>query len=380
MAAAWAVGRMFQAAGYGAMIDVLCKWYAPSMHGRVLGLASLSYNLGDGFIRLVLGALMSAMTGGVEVTSAVDAKTLWIDTFYCAIFFSVALGMPALTTVHDRPSTISVGGDIPLKLENTALIRKRSIVNFKPEVTLAHTMAKLRMMASRQQFWLLLVMCVCLTLLRETFVSWTSVYFADRFHLHESNAAVLSLIFPLFGTLSALVGGVIIDRGGSRLQKSQILLQMNMLLSSALGLAAYMSVDGEVALMSVLVCIVALFLIAPFSLVTGVFAMQLADDVSQDDYPQSSATHGNTGHGLAVGLVNAVGNFGAILAGHSIGSVADAYGWTTVWWLCYLISFVGCCASLLYNRCDRLQDTSVALALSPIKPNISMSSIAAKTV
>lgn len=55
--------------------------------------------------------------------------------------------------------------------------------------------------------------------------------------------------------------------------------------------------------MSILISIAALSILAPFSLVTGVFCTYVAQEK-------------NSGTGFVLGFINAVGNLGAILAGH----------------------------------------------------------------
>lgn len=64
----WALGRFFQAAGYGAMISILSSWYDETMHGRIFGLASLSYNLGDVIIRIILGSIMMYISNGQDIS------------------------------------------------------------------------------------------------------------------------------------------------------------------------------------------------------------------------------------------------------------------------------------------------------------------------
>jgi sugar phosphate permease len=51
-----------------------------------------------------------------------------------------------------------------------------------------------------------------LTLIRETFASWAAVYLAVTLRLKDSDAAMLSMFFPLFGTFSTVAGGWAVDR------------------------------------------------------------------------------------------------------------------------------------------------------------------------
>ncbi|KAI3653669.1 hypothetical protein MP228_001616 [Amoeboaphelidium protococcarum] len=353
MTVCWAMGRFFQAAGYGSMIDVLSNWYPLQFHGRVFGYASLSYNLGDVVIRVMLGSVMTYLTDSTEVTDSQQALTLWQDIFDISVVLSSIFGAASLWYLRDSPSDYGLGADFNATPATTTTSRQ------KPKQSGDGGILQKIMKYSRNgKFVTLVVMCVCLTLLREIFLTWTSVYFADQFKLQESQAAILSMVFPLFGTVSALVGGIVVDYGQTLSQKSRILLQMNVAVLLSLVIVALSHSSANVGFMAILLSLAAFCLVAPFSLVTGVFCM-LINDSSANSNTDLQAGGNSHGSGFVVGFVNAVGNLGAIFAGHQIGLVADTYGWQSVWNICVVIAAVSSVAAFLYHGID-LRESNIA--------------------
>ncbi|KAI3647980.1 hypothetical protein MP228_008201 [Amoeboaphelidium protococcarum] len=354
MTVCWAMGRFFQAAGYGSMIDVLSNWYPLQFHGRVFGYASLSYNLGDVVIRVMLGSVMTYLTDSTEVTDSQQALTLWQDIFDISVVLSSIFGAASLWYLRDSPSDYGLSADFNSTPATTTTSRQKP----KQSSGGGGILQKIMKYSRNGKFVMLVVMCVCLTLLREIFLTWTSVYFADQFKLQESQAAILSMVFPLFGTVSALIGGIVVDYGQTLSQKSRILLQMNVAVLLSLVIVALSHSSANVGFMAILLSLAAFCLVAPFSLVTGVFCM-LINDSSANNNTDSQAGGNSHGSGFVVGFVNAVGNLGAIFAGHQIGLVADTYGWQSVWNICVVIAAVSSVAAFLYHGID-LRESNIA--------------------
>ena len=76
--AAWVANRFMQSAGWGALTKLVAQWFEPEIHGRVIGVLSLSYLFGDAGARLALGSVMGAGYGwrAVFVASAVILATI----------------------------------------------------------------------------------------------------------------------------------------------------------------------------------------------------------------------------------------------------------------------------------------------------------------
>ena len=84
------------------------------------------------------------------------------------------------------------------------------------------------------------------------------------------------------------------------------------LLVLSLILLATVDVSGKPVLALTLLSLVAFFLMAPYSFLSGVMAIDLG---------------GKRGCSTVAGLVDSAGYLGAILSGHTVGWIAQKYGW-----------------------------------------------------
>ncbi len=65
-------------------------------------------------------------------------------------------------------------------------------------------------------FWLVCLMNVGLTLIRETFNLWSPTYLKEVVKLETGDAAMASLVFPLVGAAAGLLAGWLVDRLNGR--------------------------------------------------------------------------------------------------------------------------------------------------------------------
>jgi sugar phosphate permease len=168
------------------------------MHGRIFGVATMSYGLGDVLARTLLGMVMMTVTPST-VTPA-SASHAWRCVFIISMIMAVLLSLPSLIWLENARTA-------PQKAINTQTTKNPSMRVRQIRFTLAKLFRK-------PKFWILIIMAPCLALIRETFISWTALYFTDALGMNPSDAAFMTLIFPLFGTVSTLLGGWAIDSMG----------------------------------------------------------------------------------------------------------------------------------------------------------------------
>jgi OPA family glycerol-3-phosphate transporter-like MFS transporter len=75
-------------------------------------------------------------------------------------------------------------------------------------------MAILRPLLASKFFWMVCLLSLGTTLLRETFNLWTPTYFSAYVGMTNAEAASRSALFPLFGGVSVLLAGFLSDRLG----------------------------------------------------------------------------------------------------------------------------------------------------------------------
>ena len=342
----WCINRAAQSAGWGALVKTIYQWFPQSMHGRVLGLASLSYGLGDVLIRIFLGSILSGVADPVAMrTDPGSAGHAWRTVFVVSIVCTIFLVMPSFRWFKSLPEHVPeleyvnvdelYSNNDPGSLEASG----KEKANRKQSV---HIGDVLRVLLSNPKFYTLAVMSPCLTLIRETFISWTAVFLSDTLDLKDGDAAMLSMLFPLFGTFSSLLGGIAVDRASPHrrgLIPPACLLALTVML---MGTAMYIPEGadanaGSVFGMCCLLSGISLALMAPFSFVDGLFVLSLT---------------GKHGAGLAVGIINCIGYMGATLAGHEMGFLAEKFGWHYVLSVLAGVSTLTFFASLVYWHLD----------------------------
>ncbi len=297
-------------------MKVISNWFPASMHGRVLGLASLSYGVGDVLARTVLGLFLVRFAPVSNLPEA--AGSAWRSIFQISIVIALLMIIPALKWLKSQPSQALLDDTEDYHKEY-----KDSSASVDKNTQLSGFQLTIRRLLRLPKFWTLLVLAPCLALMRETFISWTAVYFSDVLNLSTSDAAMMSMFFPLFGTFSTLLGGWLID-WVSPARRGLVPVLFIFSLTVCLGVGSALTTIHEVLGVSsawatstavLLLSCMAFSLLAPFSFVDGIFVLSLA---------------GKSGAGVAVGILSSFGYTGAILAGHSMGSIADRQGWGMV--------------------------------------------------
>ena len=377
----WAANRFFQSTAWGSILKILPHWFGPREYGRVLGLFALSYGFGDAGIRLLLGALAAATTTTtITTTSATTTTTTtatfaWYHVWWVGCGLACLLGLPGYWLIQSSPKRV---GELPLDdakatttlntTTTTAAIKasatiddsnnsgdnnnsRRTIHHHTQDgtsagttattITTATTWQRMRPILSKGQFWLVIALYVGLTLIRETFLSWTAQFLRDHLGLSNDAAGMCSLVIPLFAAISAMLGGILIDKvsttkasssattttttsssdDASGDRKEYVTLGFLVVGLTAIG---WLAVDTSATTDSTtqpaprpglslfLLAMVAFGLEAPYTFIDGIYTLQLAG--------QESAA-------MTVGIIQAAGNAGAIGSGYFIGWLSDRYGW-----------------------------------------------------
>jgi len=290
----WALNRFVQSMGWGGLVQITARWFSAKRLATVMGVLSMSYLLGDALARLYLGSVVSA---GFDWRGlfAFAAGSLAILGFGCAIFLKrrpADLGLPE----PPPPPGNVYGADTG----DTRLSLWRLLAPLFGSFT----------------FWLVCLMNVGLTLIRETFNLWNPTYLVQVVKLEAGTAGIASLMFPLAGAASALLAGWLVDRLRGR-YGLVVVPSLLGLITVLITIAVFPADQLPEALRTVialgLIMAVAFFLIAPYTFCSGVLAVKLG---------------GQRGGAASAGIIDTAGYLGATLAGSGIGRVADIYGWS----------------------------------------------------
>jgi OPA family glycerol-3-phosphate transporter-like MFS transporter len=299
---AWIGNRFVQSLGWAGLVKVTSRWFSFSTYGTVMAILSLSYLFGDAASRELMSVLLAHGMGwrGLFLVGAGLLATIFLASLIFLRESPEGLGLPP---VDENPLNVYAGG--PAGTDPT--------VEAKPDQK--GMVAILRPLLASRSFWLVCVLSLCATLLRETFNLWTPTYFTQVVGLSDSAAASSSALFPFAGGLAVILAGVLSDRLGP-LGRGRILYMGLFLTAVALLFLAQVKAHGEAFVAVGLVALVAFLLIGPYSYLAGAMSLDFG---------------GKQGCATASGIIDGVGYLAGVLSGNSMAHIAVSYGWQTMW-------------------------------------------------
>ena len=308
---AWIGNRGIQSLGWAGIVKITSKWFSFATYGTAMGIISLSFLFGDAAARQFMAALIAHGFG-------------WRGIFWTAGAVLASLLVLNLLLIVESPRELR----LPEPRVNPANLFRHAGEEYTPPGIreLLATFARSRV------FWLVCVLSLGMTIVRETFNLWTPTYFTQAVGMSAADAAGKSSLFPLFGGISVLLSGFLSDRLG-RAGRAGIIL-FGMLLAGAalmvLGLANFTAMpEWRVAL----VALVAFLIIGPYAYLGGAIALDFG---------------GKQASGTASGLIDGVGYLGGVLAGNSVASIAVTWGWKGALIALALVTWLSSIAAALY--------------------------------
>jgi sugar phosphate permease len=287
---AWIGNRVVQSLCWTGMVKVTSKWFSFSAYGTAMGVISLSYLFGDAAARRFMGWLLEA---GFD----------WRAVFFAAGGGLFGLFLLNLVWLKESPLAID---------EPEPRINPLNVFGPDGEASQPASLRELLVpLLSSREFIVVCLLSLGLTLMRETFNTWTPTYFREALGLSDSQAANHSAWFPLLGGVSVLLAGWLSDRLGQGGRAAVIFCGCLMTAAVLLALGYYDFTGASLAPVG-LVGLVGFLMIGPYSYLAGAISLDLG---------------GKQGSGTACGIIDGVGYLGAILAGDSVARVSVAYGW-----------------------------------------------------
>ncbi len=288
--AAWAANRLVQSMGWAGLVKMTANWFSYRVYGRIMGLLSLSYLVGDIVAKLVLGQLLALGVG-------------WRGLFITAA--ATLAGVALVNWFSLRSSPAEVGLAVP-PVSPVSLFASPNVAADQP--TSLGTL--LRPYFRSPAFLLMLVLSFGLTALREAFSFWVPTYLVESAHLSESAASQYSALYSVFGMVSILGAGYLSD-AWLRGQRGPLILAACLGLVPVL-LAMTRPATGVLGPL-VLISLTGLLLLGPYSFLAGAMSLDAG---------------GRQGAATASGLVDAVGYVGGTGALWLTGALAQRQGWS----------------------------------------------------
>ncbi len=287
---AWIGNRLVQSLGWVGVVKITSRWFSYSSYGTAMGFISLSYLFGDAASREFMARLIAAGLG-------------WRGVFLVAGGTLAVLLALNLLLLRETPALVG----LPEPPANPANLFGSGGEMHKPP----SFRSLLAAFARTPVFWLVCLLSLGVTLLRETFNLWTPTYFTQTVGLTVADAAHKSAVFPLFGGFSVILAGFWSDRLG-RNGRALIIFYGLLFTAGALLLLAFADFHASQVLPVALVAVLAFAMIGPYSYLAGAISLDFG---------------GKQGSATAAGLIDGVGYLGGILAGNSVAGISVAWGW-----------------------------------------------------
>lgn len=203
-------------------------------------------------------------------------------------------------------------------------------------------------LARSPAFWIVCLISLGITMLRETFNNWTPTYLVEGIGLSKGDAASQSALFPFFGGVSVLIAGTLGDRFG-RGTRAAIILTGTILAGVALALLGSANFAGRTSEALTLVSLVAFLLIGPYSYLAGAISLDFG---------------GKRGGATACGIIDGIGYlFGGVVAGEVIAKLSVVLGWQGVFSMLAVVALITSLAAAFFLA-DQLRPVAVA-AVAP---------------
>lgn len=308
---AWVLNRAIQSTGWVGMVKMTSRWFSYSTYGAVMGVISLSYLFGDFASRQFLGQLIKWHYG-------------WRQVFFIAAGVLFVIFLFNLFLLKDSPNEIGEAepdaNPVNLFGEGGQTAEKVPLI----EILLPLMRSPL--------FWVVCVLSLGFTLLRETFNTWTPLFLTEIAKMKEGDAAQVSSYFPLFGGLSVLLAGFLSDRLGRTGRAALIFVGIALTVPALLAFTK-LQFGGSTLVPIAALGTVAFVMIGPYSLLAGAISLDFG---------------GKRGSATVCGWIDGIGYLGGILAGEPIGKIAEKQGWNAAFLTLTGVAVVSCLAAVVY--------------------------------
>ena len=285
----WGANRFVQSMGWMGLVKITGRWFPPARLATVMGVLSLSYLFGDAVARFYLGAVVKAGVG-------------WRELFFVAAGTLAVLALVSYFTLKSSPRDVGLP-EPPPPARNVFGAGDHGV----GRVSLRKLLGPL--FASRM-FWLVCAMNMGLTAIRETFNAWTPRYLEKAVGLAADDVGMWSALFPLCGAVASLLAGWWADRLKGRF--GRLIVPLAALTAVVLGVFAATDLHGRPTLALVLIGLVALCVMGPYTFCAGVLALNLG---------------GKRAGAASAGIIDAVGYLcGAVVSGEVAGHLVKHYG------------------------------------------------------
>ena len=333
---AWIGNRLVQSLGWAGLVKVTSRWFSYTQYGGVMAVISLSYLFGDALSRGAMSLLLAHGAGWRELFG-IGAALL------CVVFIANIVFLRETPAVRGLP----LPEENPLNLFSE---KSNAQANQRLETQESKSPAGIfRTLLGSPTFWMICLISLGTTLLRETFNLWTPMYFTQIAGMTNSQAASGSALFPFFGGISVLAAGFLSDQLGPDGRSRILFAGLACSVLALLGLAECPVQAGSL-LPVALVSAVGFFLIGPYSYLAGAISLDFG---------------GREGSATASGIIDGIGYLAGVLSGNGMAQIAVRYGWQRMFLVLAATAFLSCAVAGVSAWQVRQRSASLRLQTQP---------------
>lgn len=289
---AWIGNRLVQSIGWAGAVKVCSKWFDYTSYGIALGILSLSFLAGDALARQSMGLLIQAGFG-------------WRALFYFAAAVALVVVLANAWLLHESRAELGFSEPQVNPLNAFAAHRDEAPNSLR---------SFLRPLLASGAFWMVCLLSMGTTIVREAFNTWTPTYLHQLFHITDARSAQVSALFPAAGAVSVVVAGWAGDKLG--VAGRAIIFTLGLVVTAvALAMMTAPLQAGFSYSPQILLSLVAFGLLGPYSYLAGAMALDFG---------------GRQGGATASGIIDGAGYLGGVLAGDPIARLATTFGWPSV--------------------------------------------------
>jgi OPA family glycerol-3-phosphate transporter-like MFS transporter len=284
----WSANRFVQSMGWGGLVQIAGRWFSAERLGTVMAVLSLSYLFGAAIAQSYLGLWAKAGVG-------------WRDLFLIAAATLAIIALATALFLRGSPRAIGLPEPPP---------PPRNVFGDQASDTPVSLIKLLGPLLASPLFWLVCIMNMGLTSIRETFNHWTPRYLQIGVGLEKEDVGLLATIFPLCGAIACLAAGWLADRLRGRF--GRLIVPLMAVTTAILWGFTNADLHGRPAEALTFISCIALCMMGPYTFCSGVMALNLG---------------GQRAGAAAAGVIDAVGYFcGAIISGELAGHLVKNHG------------------------------------------------------
>jgi OPA family sugar phosphate sensor protein UhpC-like MFS transporter len=310
-----------QSTGWTATSKAMSEWFSLRERGRVLGWWCTQYSAGAAIAAGFAGWMMDAF-GRTVTTGDAAPKFIpyWPAAFWgpAAALFVVMLAMWAL--LRNRPADVGLPPIEQYHGEPESLIDKDEPID-APE----GSWQLIREALSSPTIWTLAIAYFPIKLARYSFNFWGPMYVEESLGTAAFTSAMTAAWMPIGGMVGVVLSGYVSDKVFQSRRAPVVVLSL--FAAAAVMLLGQSHIDN-IWVMRAFFFLAGLFLYGPDSMVSATAAI---------DFGTKRAA------GAAVGFINGVGSFGAVLGGFLPSVLTSKSDWTVF----FQISLAGLIVSAL---------------------------------